>query len=420
MAILSVSALLVVLLLAMFLKTNVGLLGMAFAFVIATIGNLEISDVIAGFPSDLFAILVGVTFLFGIAHQNGTLNVISRFCIRLVKGKAALLPFVFCAIGFVISSLGAGSITMTAMLYPIAMVIADKEKISPLMMASMLGLLAIAGDYSPVSVMGAMISGFYAQEGIFGLESRMFIAAAVIYGLIGFAIYLFMGGLKLWKRGSVNVGEVAMMLEGEQNVKIEKKHIFTLIGILLFVIGVIFFKYHTGLCALTVGIVLCMLKIGDEEQVIKNMPWQVILLVSGVTILVKVMQITGGVDLAVQALASISNQATLIPIVTFLGVLVGTFTSNMGVVFPAFIPMLTPLVDIVGGVNPSDLYTAFTVTSCLADISPLSTIGALALAAATPAMDKTKLFRELLLLGLSMTIIGTAISWLLIPVLGIL
>lgn len=415
MATMSIIALFIVLFLAMVIKFNVGLLGIAFAFIIGTVGSIEASKIYAGFPANLFLILVGTSYLFGIAHQNGTMSVLANYCIRMVRGRAALLPFVFGAIGFLLCTVGAGSITMCAMLFPPAMVVAEKEKINPTMMALVVGLITLAGDYSPYAVFGAMWKGFYQDVGVTGLSPRIFIDTIIIYCLVAFMIYIYYGGLKLWKRSSVVDLKNEIYAQNEVQVtKLDKNHIITMAGIAVFIIGAIIFQFHIGLWALTVGIVLCFLKAGDEGDVIKSIPWPIVLLLCGVTLLIQVMQLTGGIDLAVNAVASISNQVTLIPIVTFFGSLVSVFTSNMGVVMPAFTPMLTPLAEAVGGVNIPDLYTTFAVATSLSDVSPLSTLGAIALASATASMDKNKIFKGMIIYGLGSTIFGTLICWWLI------
>lgn len=52
---------------------NVGLVSIAFAFVVGvSFGGMTVGEVAAGFPSNLFLILVGVTLLFSQAQANGT------------------------------------------------------------------------------------------------------------------------------------------------------------------------------------------------------------------------------------------------------------------------------------------------------------------------------------------------------------
>jgi hypothetical protein len=55
--------------------------------------------------------------------------------------------------------------------------------------------------------------------------------------------------------------------------------------------------------------------------------------------------------------------------------------------------------------------------SHLVDVSPLSTIGAMCIAAAPEGVDRERLFRRLFAWGLAMSVVGAAASWLLFGVL---
>ena len=50
---------------------------------------------LAGFPTDLFLTLVGVTLLFTLARGNGTLDRVVRVAVRGCRGNAGLIPIVF-------------------------------------------------------------------------------------------------------------------------------------------------------------------------------------------------------------------------------------------------------------------------------------------------------------------------------------
>src|SRR5919108_597985 len=56
------------------MPVNMGVLGIVAAFVVGTAMGVSEDDMFLGFPGDLFIILVGVTYLFGIASSNGTVN----------------------------------------------------------------------------------------------------------------------------------------------------------------------------------------------------------------------------------------------------------------------------------------------------------------------------------------------------------
>ena len=60
---------------------------------------------------------------------------------------------------------------------------------------------------------------------------------------------------------------------------------------------------------------------------------------------------------------------------------ISTYSSTSGVVLPAFLPTVTSLVARVGGGDPLAVALSINVGSSLVDVSPLSTIGALCVAA---------------------------------------
>ena len=74
-AVLSLIALLVAIALSMATKLNVGVLAMAFAWLIGTyVAGWRVDQVVAGFPASLFLTLAGVTLLCALAESNGTLE----------------------------------------------------------------------------------------------------------------------------------------------------------------------------------------------------------------------------------------------------------------------------------------------------------------------------------------------------------
>src|SRR5688572_32234828 len=77
------------------MPVNMGVLGIVAAFVVGTAMGVSEDDIFLGFPGDLFIILVGVTYLFGIASSNGTVNWLVHASVRAVGGRVAAIPWVF-------------------------------------------------------------------------------------------------------------------------------------------------------------------------------------------------------------------------------------------------------------------------------------------------------------------------------------
>ena len=73
---------------------------------------------------------------------------------------------------------------------------------------------------------------------------------------------------------------------------------------------------------------------------------------------------------------------------------------------PTFLPMVPSLVRQVGGGNPVAVAISINVGSAIVDVSPLSTLGALCVAAVADREAARSLFRQLLIWGLSMSIVG--------------
>src|SRR2546425_3107688 len=88
LAVLSVLAFAVAIIISCVSEINVGFLSIAFAFIIGVgFGGMKATDVAAGFPTSLFLILVGVTLFFSQANVNGTLHKIARHSVKLARGN---------------------------------------------------------------------------------------------------------------------------------------------------------------------------------------------------------------------------------------------------------------------------------------------------------------------------------------------
>jgi di/tricarboxylate transporter len=164
---------------------------------------------------------------------------------------------------------------------------------------------------------------------------------------------------------------------------------------------------------LTVAALLILFRTVEETQAIQRMPWGVILMVTGVTVLVALLQKTEGMALITTGIASVSTATTIEPIVAFGTGLVSVYSSTSGVVLPAFLPMAPALAERLGGLDPLGIAWSMNVSASLVDLSSLSTVGALYIAGAAPGSDVRRLFNALLAWGLSMTLVGAALCWVL-------
>ena len=133
----SILVLVVVFVIATTRSVNMGALAFAAAFAVGElVADLDADGIFAGFPGDLFVVLVGVTYLFAIARANGTTDWLVHASIRLVRGRVALIPWVMFAITGALTAIGAVSPAAVAIVAPIALSFAARYGISPLLMGA--------------------------------------------------------------------------------------------------------------------------------------------------------------------------------------------------------------------------------------------------------------------------------------------
>ena len=168
----------------------------------------------------------------------------------------------------------------------------------------------------------------------------------------------------------------------------------------------VLFKANPGLSAFAAASVLVLSGMALDGPVVKSVPWSVILMVSGVSVLIGVLEKTGGMDLFTSLLARIMTPATVNGSMAFVTGLISTYSSTSGVVYPAFLPAVPGVIAKLGGGDPLQVAMSINVGAAVVDVSPLSTIGALCLAAIPAGEDASALFRKMLVWGLSMSVMG--------------
>jgi Na+/H+ antiporter NhaD/arsenite permease-like protein len=247
------------------------------------------------------------------------------------------------------------------------------------------------------------------KVGLANHDWSVFAANFVAHALVAVAAYLLFGGIKLLRTPRVALAESdgAAPLTGRQW--------FTLVVLAGWIAGVVAFKVSPGLSAFAGAALLILGRTAEDHQAVAAVPWSVLLMVTGVSVLVGVLEKTGGMDLFIAMLARLATPDTVNGAMAFVTGLISTYSSTSGVVYPAFLPMVPGLVEKLGGGNPLEVALSINVGAALVDVSPLSTIGALCIAGLPAGGDARKLFRQMLLWGFSMIVIGAVFCQCCIP-----
>ena len=398
-AVLSLLALLFIIGASLTSRINVGILAVALAWPIAIFAaGWKAEAVMATFPSSLFLTLLGVSALFGVAQANGTMHAVTHSAVGVLRGRAGALPLLLFLVVFVTSTVGPGAISATALMAPIAMGIAVGAGMPVLLTALMVGNGANAGNLSPLSAVGLIVHSAMEKIGLGGHVWNVFAANFTAHALAALCAWFLFGGPALLRAPRVDLQTTSIPLTS--------RHWSTLGVLALWIVAVVAFKLNPGLAAFAAVSVLIISGLGDDSRWVSQVPWSVIVMVCGVSVLIGVLEKTGGIDLFTTLLARVSTPDTVNGAIAGITGLISTYSSTAGVVYPAFLPAVPGLVEKLGGGDPLQVSLSINVGAALVDVSPLSTIGALCIAAIPDGQDVKKLFRQLMLWGFSMTLAG--------------
>lgn len=390
-------------------RLNPGILSILATLIIGTYwAKLPANTLLAGFPIQLFLLLISMGLVFGIAQQNGTLLVLTEKMISIIRGQVLYLPLIYFGLAFIISAAGPGNIAAVAVLAPIAMSLSRQHNLSPLVTAVMLCTGANAGAFSPFAPTGIVAIGLMEKISLqTSLIWIVFAASAVLQSTSALGAY----GIFLWrarKRGHVSTRDFRLYY---QPTHINAKQIVTIVFICSLISGVVVFGIPLLTMAVLTAVVLSVMNLGDEEKVFAAMPWSTIFMVTGIAVLISLLEKTGGLDVATSAIASVTSVQVIHAVMAFVTGVVSAYSSSSGVVMPAFIPLIPGLAQKMGISYIVPLVIAVAVGSHMVDVSPLSTLGALSLASVDSKHEQRRVFKWLLAWGMSMSIIGGIIAY---------
>lgn len=349
---------------------NVGILSIAFAMILGVIYKLNVSDIIAGFSSSLFIQMVGITYLFAIINGNGTLELLAKKMVGLVGKHTHLIPFVMFILGFIICAVGPGAIPSLAIVPVIAIPVAISAGVNPIMTAVIGDLGVMSGRMSPLTPESAVVRELMEEQGMKGNTIPIMICLTVTALVVAVLVYIYYKG---W--------HVDTSVHGTQEKlpKFNGHQWLSLLGLIVLAVGALFLSWNVGLTGFLVGTILIVLGSGEEKKAIAAIPWNVILMVMGVGILMNIISLSGGIDIMVAALEKVMSQRTASMIMAVAAGIMSFFSSGLGVVFPTLIPTASGLSASLG-VDAVQMVAVIVIGGTVSGFTPISTTGALIMA----------------------------------------
>ena len=443
--IVSIIALAVIFALATFLPINMGALAFVAAFLVGTLSvGLSTDDIIAGFPAELVLTLIGVTYLFAIAQNNGTVDLLVRGAVRLVGGHVAAIPWIMFFVTGLLTGIGALSPAAVAIIAPIALTFAARHGISPLLMGMMVIHGAQGGGFSPISVYGVTVNTIVEDEGLPSSPLAVFLGALLFNLAIAVVLFFVLGGRKLLGRkvevealahsehaqGTVVRGHGAApgpAVGGDaadeadertgpdvpQPVRLEQ--VLTLIGLVVVAVLALAFDLDIGFVSITVAVVLALFSARQHKGAVTQISWSTILLIAGVLTFVFVLEEAGTIDYVGDAVIGLGVPLLIALLLCYIGGVVSAFASSTAIIGVAIL-LAVPFLE-AGDIGAIGVVVALAVASTIVDVSPFSTNGALVLANAQD-IDRDRFYKQILAYSAIVVAIGPLLAWLVFVVPG--
>jgi di/tricarboxylate transporter len=442
-------------LLATVRPVNLGALAIVAAFIlgITALKGADVSEktdaIFAGFPGDLFVILAGVTFLFAIAKNNGTVDWLVGAAIRAVGGRIGLIPWVMFAVTACLTAIGAVVPASVAIISPIGMGFAVRYRINPMLMGLLIINGASAGGFSPMSIFGGITNGVVKKAGLPGDPTMLFLSSFLFNLALSLVAFFLFGGHELFGRradeaddeaeadlgaghpdgetvasaqrsgssgGGVATATTAPSGMAGTEIALDRDRILTLIGLVALAVGALFFDLNVGLVAITVAAILTLISPASAKDAVNQIAWPTVLLVCGIVMYVSVMENVGTIKWLGNEVATIGAPLLAALIICFIGGAVSAFASTTGIL-GALIPLAVPFLTGNHAVGAVGVITALAISSSVVDSSPFSTSGALVVAN-SPEDRREGVYKGLIRWGFSMVVIAPIATWLVLVVPG--
>ena len=410
--VISILALVAMFVLATLLPINIGVMAFVAAFLVGiTVGDMDGDTILDGFPGGLAVTLIGITYLFAIATNNGTIDWLVRVATVSVRGRLVALPWVMFLIAGVLTAFGAVSPAAVAIIAPVALGFAYKYDINPLLMGIMVVHGAQAGGFSPISIYGTITNDIVAQTDLPASPLTLFLASLFFNLAIAIVGFIIFGGRDLLSRRTDVRAEAAAEepdAEDAGTIRPTPYQLFTLVGLVGLGIATLVFELDVGLVALTVALVLVLVSPHEQKSAVSQISWPVVLLIAGVLTYVAVLEEIGTIDYVSNNVADLGSAMLASLLLCYVGAVVSAFASStalLGAIIPLAVPFL-----LAGEVGAVGVIAALAVSSTVVDVSPFSTNGALVLANAHED-DRDRVYKQLLTFGFAIVLIAPPVAW---------
>ena len=387
---------------------NMGVTGLAVAWIAGCIVmGLKVKDVVALWPNSVVFQLMSITLFFCFAVVNGTMPALPNHLLYKVRNQTRMIAFAIFFIGLVLGALGCPPPAANAICAVIGFSVGLPAGLHPMIIAWAVCMGANLGCCLPWASQGSVVNNTIAANGYeaeaYGMTLEFLLGYFVVTFVILLILYIVFKGHKL---GAVTV---------EKPEPFSPAHKKSLVMILIVVALVVVPSLLKLLISAPwldtlsrcadiqmlgmVGFVICsLMKLADEKAVIRSVPWNTIVLVGGIGLLMNVATQAGVVDVISGWMSTSVPTFAITAFLCLLGGFLSFFSGGINTVFPMLAPLVVGLASSTG-IKPVTMFIAILLGACFTAISPFSTGGAILMS--NCADDKTRAKLPAMQLGLA-------------------
>ncbi|WP_438012792.1 SLC13 family permease [Psychrobacter raelei] len=411
-----VAAIMVCIILGYTTKINIGLFAIAFSYLIGCFGmGLKAHEIIELWPLKIFFVIFAVTLFYNFPLANGALEKLCNYLIYKCRHFPTFLPLVIFFVATIVAGLGAGYYTVLATMAPMILLLSKRTNLNLVIATLSINYGALAGANFITSQSGVIFRELMHGAGVandntftyvLGIFSATFIMPVIVLGSYSL----------INAKNSKILIQITVPEPFDSKQKQSLILIFIMMAIVLIVpilnllmpqVSAIQFlnaRIDIGFIAIVFALVSLFLKLGDEKAVIALIPWNTLIMICGVGMLIS-LGVEVGVIYELTEWLSTNVPIWMIPILVFvISAIMSIFASTLGVVAPTLFPMVLPLA-VASGLSPLLLFTCIVVGAQSSSLSPFSSGGSLMLGASQVVIDKDKLFNTLLFKAVPLDII---------------
>lgn len=388
-------------------KINIGLFAIAFSYLIGCFGmGLKAYEIIELWPLKIFFVIFAVTLFYNFPLANGALEKLSNHLIYRCRHFPAFLPLIIFFVATVVAGLGAGYYTVLATMAPMILLLSKRTNLNIVIATLSVNYGALAGANFITSQSGVIFRELMRGAGVANDNSFTYILG--VFAATFVIPVILLGGYSVFnaKNSKISI-ETTMPEPFDSKQKQSIMLIFIMMATVLIVpilnllmpqISAIEFlnaRIDIGFIAVIFALISLFLKLGDERAVIALIPWNTLIMICGVGMLIR-LGVEVGVIYELTEWLSTNVPIWLIPTLVFvISAIMSVFASTLGVVAPTLFPIVLPLA-VASGISPLLLFTCIVVGAQSSSLSPFSSGGSLMLGASQVVIEKNKLFTALL------------------------